>query len=447
VLKRHPRVRDAVVVLHGDASGEKRLVAYVAEERLRLNATELRDFLKAKLPDYMLPAAIVVLKKFPLNSNGKIDRHALPEPGATRGEKMFVGPRDSVEAQLVAIWESALGMQPIGVTDDFFQIGGHSLLAVRIFTEIERTLGKNLPLATLFQMPTIEKLAAALRQKGWKPTWQPIVAIQSSGSRPPFFAVHGGFGAVLFYSHLARCLGAEQPLYGLQAQGLDGGPIEHTSVEAMATYYLEEMRSVQPHGPYYFGGYSFGGFVAFEMAQQLRAAGEQVALVALFDSYNQGRRYSLAERIRLRLRARELSSPGEKLQYLMRRAWGKLGAILVQSHNDAQRLLHKSKQLNGGSVSTEPRGLHVVHLANRRALAAYKLHAYPGKITLFHAENPDDGYEYLAVHGWTQFAKGGIEIHEVPGEHQTIFAQPNVRVLAEKLDACIRVALAENIRP
>jgi acyl carrier protein len=189
VLKRHPRVRDAAVVLHGDASGEKRLVAYVADERLRLNATELRDFLKAKLPDYMLPAAIVVLKKFPLNSNGKIDRHALPEPGATSGEKVFVGPRDSVEAQLVAIWESALGMQPISVTDDFFQIGGHSLLAVRIFTEIERTLGKNLPLATLFQIPTIEKLAAALRQKGWKPAWQPIVVIQPSGSRPPFYSI------------------------------------------------------------------------------------------------------------------------------------------------------------------------------------------------------------------------------------------------------------------
>jgi thioesterase domain-containing protein len=246
--------------------------------------------------------------------------------------------------------------------------------------------------------------------------------------------------AVLFYSDLARCLGAEQPLYGLQAQGLDGGPLEHTSVEAMAKYYLEEMRSVQPHGPYYFGGYSFGGFVAFEMAQQLRAAGEQVALVALFDAYNQGRRYSLAERIRLRLRARELSSPDEKLKYLMQRAWGKL-----QSNEIAQKLRHKSKQLNGAPVSTEPRSLHVVHLANRRALAAYKLHAYPGKITLFHAENPDDGYEYLADHGWTQIAKGGIEIHKIPGEHQTIFAQPNVRALAEKLDACIRVALAENI--
>jgi thioesterase domain-containing protein len=227
---------------------------------------------------------------------------------------------------------------------------------------------------------------------------------------------------------------------------LDGSPIEHTSVEAMATYYLEEMRSVQPHGPYYFGGYSFGGFVAFEMAQQLRAAGEQVALVVLFDTYNGWRRSSLAERIRLRLRARELSSPGKKLQYLVLRAWGKLGAILVKSHEDAQKLLHRFKRLNGARVSTEPHGLHVVHQAHMSALAAYKLHAYPGRITLFRAENPYNGYEYLADHGWTQFAKGGIEIHEVPGEHDTIFAQPNVRALAGKLDACIRAALAENIR-
>jgi amino acid adenylation domain-containing protein len=446
VLKQHPGVRDAVVLLQGDAPGEKRLVAYVADERLRLNATELRDFLKSKLPDYMLPAKIVVLEKFPLNSNGKIDRHALPKPGATRCEKVFVGARDSVEAQLVAVWESALGIQPIGVTDDFFQIGGHSLMAAHIFTEIESTLGKNLPLATLFQTPTIEKLAAALRQKGWKPTWKPIVAIQSNGSRPPFFGVHGGFGAVLFYSDLARCLGAEQPLYGIQAQGLDGGPIEHTSVEAMATYYIEEMRSVQPNGPYFFGGYSFGGFVAFEMAQQLRAAGEQVALVVLFDTYNRWRRCSLAERIRFRLRARELSSPGKKLQYLMQRTWGKLGAILVKSHEDAQKLLHKLKKLNLGRVSTEPRGLHVVHRAHMSALAAYKLHAYSGRITVFRAEKPYNGYEYVDDHGWTRFAKGGIEIHEVPGEHDTIFAPPNVRALAEKLDACIRPALAENTR-
>jgi amino acid adenylation domain-containing protein len=446
VLKEHPAAHDAVVVVRQNEMADKRLVAYIAGDRSRLSVPELRDLLKAKLPDYMLPSAIVVLEKFPLNANGKIDRPALPEPVASRGETEFVGPRDILEAQLAAIWESALGMKPIGVTDDFFEMGGDSFVAMHIFMELERTLGKNLPLATLFPLPTIEKLAAALHQQGWKPDWSPIVAIQSRGSRPPFFCIHGGFGSVLFYGQLARCLGAEQPLYGLQAEGLDGGPIKHTSIHAMAAHYIEEMRKVQQRGPYLFGGYSFGGVVAFEIAHQLRAAGEEVALVVLFDTFdprNRARHYSLVERIRLRLQEREHSSRAEKLRYLVQCAWGKVGATLAKRDEDAANVLYKTRQLNSGAGSTPPRALDVVQMANKRAFSAYKLNPYPGRVTLFRAKDPDDGYEYAADYGWSALAKGGVEIHNIPGEHQEIFAQPNVRELAKKLDACLRAALAE----
>ena len=447
VLKEHPTVHDAVVMSRQDKWGDKRLVAYVAGDPSALDTTELRDLLKAHLPNYMLPSAIVVLEKFPLNSNGKIDRYGLPRPVAGRGRTTFTGPRDTLEAQLAAIWESALGLEAVGVTDDFFEICGDSLRAMRIFIEIEKTLGKNLPLATLFQMPTIEKLAAAIRTQDWKPQWSPTIAIQSRGSRPPFFCVHGGFGGVLFYGQLARCLGAEQPLYGLQAEGLDGGPIEHKSIREMAAYYIEEMRRVQPHGPYLFGGYSFGGFVAFEIAQQLWAAAEQVALIALFDAFDPRRRAlrsSLAERIKWRLLSLDRSSRG-KLQFLVQCASAKIGASFAKWQGDARNLLSKAKQLNGGAPSTQLRALDLVQRANRRALTAYKLHPYPGRITLFRSQDTGDGYEYPADYGWTQFAKGGIQIHEVPGEHQTIFAQPNVRTLAARLDVCIRAALAESI--
>jgi amino acid adenylation domain-containing protein len=448
VLKQHPEARDAVVVLQGGASAEERLVAYVAGERSRLNATELRDFLKTKLPNYMLPSAVVVLEKFPLNSNGKIDRQAFPQPVLTRGERVFVGPRDGLEAQLIAIWESALSIQPIGVTDDFFEIGGHSLLAVRMLSEIERILGKNLPLATLLQTPTIQTLAAALRQQDWKPTWSPLVAIQPRGSRPPFFGVHGGCGTVLFYSELVQWLGADQPLYGLQAQGLDGGAIEHTSVEAIAKYYIEEICKIQPHGPYFLGGYSLGGVVAFEIAQQLRAAGEQVALLVLFETRNPvrpARRYSFAERMRLRLRALELSPRSTKLRYFTQRAWGKVGDYMTEWRKNTQRLVYRVKQLNGGPVSAEQRGVHV-QMAHERTVAAYRPHAYPGRITLLRVENPDDGCEHASDYGWIEFAQDGVHIHNVPGAHLTIFARANMRALAEILDACIRAALAENIR-
>jgi thioesterase domain-containing protein len=290
-------------------------------------------------------------------------------------------------------------------------------------------------------MPTIEKFAAALQDQGWKPIWTPIVAIQSHGSRPPFFCVHGGFGGVLFYGQLARCLGTEQPLYGLQAEGLDNGPIEHTSIQSMAEYYIEENGGVQPHGPYSLGGYSFGGIVAFEMAQQLRAQGEEVALVVLFDALDPrkwARRLSLTEWIRSWLQIKELLSRVRLFKDLLQRAGRKIGAILAKGQMDVRNLLDKAKKLNPGSSSTQEHALRVVQLANRRALSAYELHPYPGRVTLFRAEGPDNASPFGAESGWTEFAKGGIQIHQIPGEHQKIFAQPNVRTLAEKLDACLR---------
>jgi amino acid adenylation domain-containing protein len=427
VLNRHPAVHGAVVIARQNNPEENRLVAYVAGDLSRLKVPELRASLKAKLPSYMVPSAIVLLEKFPLNLNGKIDRRALPAPSLVRCEEKLVEARNTLEAQLVAIWERALGTEPIGINDNFFEIGGDSLLALRIFTEIQKTMGKNLPLATLFQMPTIEKLADALRQEGWKPNWRPMVAVQPHGSRPPFFCVHGGFGGVLFYGQLARCLGSDQPLYGLQAEGLDGGPISHPTIPSMATYYLSEMRRVQPHGPYLFGGYSFGGVVAFEMAHQLHAIGEEVALLVLFDTldyHNLPRPHSLTQRIRLGLQGRAFSPSGERLQLLLQRTWSKLTSKL------ANRLRNTNDFVQ------------VVQMSNLQALSNYRLRPYPGRITLFRAEHRDDGCAHTADNGWTDYAEGGIEIHNVPGEHEAIFNQPNVRVLAEKLDACIEGVLS-----
>jgi yersiniabactin nonribosomal peptide synthetase len=444
VLSEHPATEDALVTVRQDKWGDKRLVAYVAGDPSRLKSTELRDLLKAKLPDYMLPSAIVVLKRFPLNSNGKIDRQALPEPGAAKSDKTFIGPRYTLEAQLCAIWENVLGIAPIDVTDNFFEIGGDSFLALRIFIEIERLLDKNLPLAILFQAPTIEKLTLALGEQGWKPTFSPLVAIQSSGSRPPFFCVHGGFGGILFYGQLARCLGPEQPLYGLQAEGLDGGPIEHTSIPAMAAYYLQEVRKVQPQGPYFFGGYSFGGFVAFEMAQQLREAGENVALVVLFDTRIRKGNNSLVKRIRLRWRALTLKARREKFQYVLECVEVVVGRILEKWYQGAPNLFYKAKELGGGAEEAiaKLRAADVVQRTNSRTLAAYKVRPYPGRVTLFRAAHPESVYRFGLDNGWTKFAGGGLQVYEVPGEHQTIFAQPNVRTLAGELDACIRASIA-----
>ena len=435
VLKEHPAIDDALVMARPNQSGENRLIAYAAGDTSRLKVEKLRTLLKSKLPGYMLPSAIVTLEKLPLNLNGKVDRQALPYPSVKRANP-FIGPQNTLEAQLAAIWEGAMGIESIGVTDNFFELGGDSLVAAKLFAEIEKVLGQKLPLTTLFQAPTIEKLATTLIQEGWKPDWSPLVAVWPHGSRPPFFCVHGGFGGVLFYGQLARALSVEQPLYALQAEGLDGSPIGHPTIPSMAAHYLDEVRQVQSQGPYFLGGYSFGGVVAFEMAHQLRAAGEEVALLVLFDAadYNTPlRRYSLADRIDLDWQSRALRSQPEKLPHLLRRTANRLRAILGQRLQYALASLRLVKTRKGAPVSA----LDLVQRSNRHALSNYELRPYPGQVTLFRAEDPDDGYIHPIDNGWAKYAPGGLQIYKVPGQHQEIFSQPNVGVLAEKLEICL----------
>ncbi len=447
VLAQHPAVREAVVVVREHAFSDKRLLAYVAGELSELDNTVLRDFLKEKLPDFMVPSNIMALEELPLNANGKVDRRALPEPIAPQNKKVSVPPRDPLETQLVAIWEKVMRIQPIGVTDDFFELGGHSLMATRIFSEIKTMLEKNLPLATLFQVPTIEKLAAALREQGWKPR-SPLVSIQPRGSRPPFFAVHGAGGEVLFYSGLARCLGDVQPFFGLQAEGLDGCAMRHTSIEAIAGHYIQEVRRVQAHGPYFLGGYCTGGIIAFEMAQQLCASGEKVALLVLFDTNNPERplrHSSIRKRIRLAVNEASGLPPNKKARYLALRVKERLkweAGRLQKTGYDLLELLYTAlrpatKKNHGGL--TPP-----VWIMLERAETKYKPRAYPGRIVLFRP-TACDGYEYSPDRGWSELAEHGLEIHDIPGKHPTIFnplfEHRHMPVIAEKLDACIRTAL------
>ena len=248
-------------------------------------ADELRRFLKDKLPEYMVPAVVVLLEALPVTPNGKVDRRALPAPDRSRPEleKAFVAPRDDLELQLAQIWEEVLGVRPVGVTDNFFELGGHSLLAVRLFALIEKRLGKKLPLTAVFQGATVEHLADLLRQQATPGPQSSLVAIQPGGSKRPLFLVHPAGGQVFPYVHLAQFLGPDQPCYGLQARGLEDGQDPHTRIEDMAAYYIQAMQTVQPTGPYLLGGWSMGGVVAFEMAQQLHAQGQRVALLALLD--------------------------------------------------------------------------------------------------------------------------------------------------------------------
>jgi amino acid adenylation domain-containing protein len=283
-LARHPGVARAVAVAQQDEALGARLVAYVVPTGVPVTSAGLRRFVAQSLPDYMVPSVIVAVETLPLTPNGKIDRKALPPPPRERSdEQPYVEPRNDLERQLVAIWEDVLDLRPIGVHDDFFDLGATSIVAASLFARIQHDLGRGLPLGAIFRAPTVEALAGLIAEGGDAPGWTSLVAIQPHGSRLPFFCVHGGAGTILHLQQLARRLGDDQPFYGLQSRGLYGGAAPLRTVAAMADHYLAEIRTVQPQGPYRLGGYCFGSLVAYEMAQRLVAGGEEVSVLATFN--------------------------------------------------------------------------------------------------------------------------------------------------------------------
>ncbi len=283
VLNQHPLVHESVAVAREDTPGDKRLVAYIVPNREPAPAIrELRSLLKEKLPSYMVPSAYVLLNSLPLTLNGKVDRRALPDPGRTEQQEYneYVAPRDETERVLCRVWSEVLGVHRVGLDDDFFAIGGHSLLAAKLFARLDEEFGRSLSLGVLFTAPTVRLLAECYRTSVGSKGSPVIVPLSTGGALPPVFAVPGVFGNVVGFEALARELGSEQPFYGLQSVGLDGTEAPVDSIGEMAKLYLTEMRSVHP-GPYAIIGACFGATVAYEMARQLLEGGEEVAFLGL----------------------------------------------------------------------------------------------------------------------------------------------------------------------
>ena len=451
-LEQHPAVRKAIVLARHDAPGDSsaapgtdsRLVAYVVPKQMPgPTVSELRSFLKERLLEHMLPSAFVFLDALPLTPNGKVDRAALPAPEQLRPElgKVLVTPRDQVECQLVRIWEEVLGVQPVGIGDDFFALGGHSLLGIRLFARIEKELGTKLPVSLLFQSPTVERLAQAIRGVEASPDWSILVPIQTGGARPPFFCVHGFGGGVLGYAELARLLGPAQPFYGLQAHGLSGRDDPDAQIEHMAARYLQAMRIVQPKGPYYVGGYCYGGVVAFEIARQLRAHGEQVALLAVLEGYALRRSEAIKQLWRPRALARFVLNLPYWLQDTLHRpdARQRLVADLRSRiwHNDERRVWDaRVAQIIGvdlrdeSSIPEAQRRLMAVHL---QAIREYRPQVYPGALTLFRVRALSPSRSYDPEMGWGRFAMGGVEVRMTAGAHYNMLESPYVETLAATL--------------
>jgi thioesterase domain-containing protein len=453
VLMDHPAIAQVATFAAPDVLlGEEIAAAVVLREHTSATEREIQEFAATRLADFKVPRRVIILKEIPKGPTGKLQRIGLaeklgfttPDPARPKQERAFVAPRDALELQLTKIWEKVLAIKPIGIKDNFFDLGGYSLLAVRLFEEIDRATGKNLPLATLFQALTVEQLADTLRQEGWSAFWSPLVAIQSNGSNPPFFFIHAVSGNVLHYRYLSRYLGPDQPFYGLQAQGLDGKQAPHTRIEDMAALYIKEIRTLQPEGPYLLGGGSSGGVVAFEMAQQLHAQGQKVALLALFDTYFLGdlsyppspalcrsTTYNFVQKVDRHLGNLLLLRPQDRLSYIL----GIVGRIKTRIGRKVQGITYKGYPQSEGSISHT---LQEVLKANRQALSNYIPQVYPGRITLFLSREAPERSCYDRRLGWNEMATGGLEVCVVPGNHETLFGEPHVRILAEKLRVCLQ---------
>ena len=411
-------------------------------------------------PTYIIP---IEKEAIPRTATGKIQRLQLKqslEAGEfdailkqtneiiqQEAEETFVAPRDELELQLTKIWEEVLDIHRIGVHDNFFDLGGQSLLAVRLFTEIEKTFQKNLPLAALFQAPTVAELAKILSQEKWSSSWYSFVPIQPRGDKIPLFAIHLLGEGLSFYRPLASYLGQRQPIYGLN-YGLAArkGNEEEVSLpptKDLAAHYIKEMQAFQPQGPYVLLGVSNGGNVAFEMAKQLHAQGQTVAKLILFDTIHPNFKLppnwknmssfqklilDLIRHIDIHWGNLLLFEPKERLPYVLNKVknlstkrlpqLSKTLSLSIRSF--VSNVTRKQQEMNSPSVS--PQG--------------YIPQAYPGKITLFKAKHTDETYSD-PTNGWEGVAEEGLEIYNIHGAHSQILSEPSVRILARKLKDCL----------
>ncbi|MGL4883236.1 MAG: thioesterase domain-containing protein, partial [Waterburya sp.] len=467
-LGSHSLVSNCVVVAREDVPGDKRLVAYIVAENNAPTVKELRQFLELTLPQYMIPSHFVILDQFPLTPNGKIDRRALPAPEIETSTENFIAPRNELEQKLALIWQEILNLEAISVQDNFFELGGHSLLAVQLFDKIEKTFERKLPLATLFQAPTIETLGEMLASTEMK-VWDSLVLLKRGNlNQAPLFLVHDANGETIMYSGLANHLQDERPVYGIRPYSQEGFPILHTRIPDMANHYIQEMRKVQPQGPYLVGGLCAGGIVAFEIACQLQAQGEQVPFVAIIDAIDveelnlddyvlQNRMSSLSRAIG---KKSEMSGR-HQIVYVLKTLIKKIkNLIIYETIAKVDEIKHKLKimllryYLDRGLAL--PKFCQNISVKNAYEMAReeYNPPTFQGRLTLWRAMgNPnsykafDDAAAVLVskdpLFGWGKRSTNGVESFDIPGGHYSMLQEPNVQMMAEKMQAYINFALAD----
>lgn len=444
-----PGVSRATVVAVSAKSSDKSLFCfYVSGPDTRVTDDQLRSHLQASLPAYMVPAHYRSVDAIPLTANGKADRKRLTELGAQSlsGQAAVSEPLHEVEQALLGMFRSVLGIESVSLDDDFFAIGGHSLAAARLFAKIEEQFGAKLPLATMFKAPTIRQLATLVRDRAGAEEWSPLVAIRTEGNRRPLFLVHAIGGNVLSYKRLDAHLPTDQPIYAFQAAGLKDNRADAITIEEMAYNYISALRSVQPEGPYYLGGFSAGGVVAYEMAQQLVRQGEQVATLILFDS-------SVIPSVGASIRARKFRRAA--LRSLQVTLWNIRYLLRTDIWSFARQKAHNFRmnwrillyQLRSASRTPHEGGSSSLALTIEEsfvsALEQYTPELYSGRVILFRTID-SDSFNPEAALGWNELVPTGIDVVKVQGDHDTMFLEPQVEMLGREITAYLDMGAEES---
>ncbi|RZL44230.1 MAG: amino acid adenylation domain-containing protein, partial [Pedobacter sp.] len=454
MISKQNGIKQAVVLAREDVAGDKRLIAYVtleddASEKVMVNSDEkginvskeiiqnMKNNLNEILPAYMVPEDFIALKSFPLTPNAKIDRKALPKP---RNKKIAVKTNQKLsltknEELVRDIWEDALTLTDLKAEDDFFELGGHSLIAVKVMVAIEKKTGKRLPLATLFNNSTIEKLAKQLADNEPAEKWDTLVAIKTGGKKDPIFLIHGGGLNILLFRTISKYFDSEQPVYGLQALGLNHETEIPETMAEIAARYVKEILQVHPDGPYIIAGYSLGGFIGFEMAKQLKEMGKEIKLLGIMDTYA-GNNDVIESKLTHTLQKIKrqfhkvpfftksfIQNPKEALEYQMIISKKRIDKLVSPDAIDTKDVLTEYE-------------LKIYRKYNT-AHNNYILQPADLKIALFRVSKRLYYLDDLVNLGWGKFAKKGVSVHEIPGDHKTFLFPPYDKQFAEILQKTI----------
>ncbi len=437
-------VKDAVVIAREDAEENQELVAYIVankEEVYRNNEVDissLRDFLRSKLPEHMVPGRVVFVKFFPLTTSGKVDRKSLSDPENLQSETVgvMIRPRNPLEFQMTQLWEETLQRSSLNVTDNFFEVGGHSLLAVRLMAKVEKTFGKRIPLTALFQEGTIENLTSLVKESSDYHNFSPLVELQSHGEKTPFYCVHPAGGNVLCFFEMGKIIGRNRPVYGLQSKGIDGEAEPLDSVEAMASYYLDELLKLQPEGPYCLGGYSFGVHVAFEMARQLVDHGKKVGTLVILDTpglWQDEDPDGLVDDTRLL--AHIVSQIESHFESHLRITYEDLVGLDEESqYNLIIERMKENRILPEDGSQKQLTGLVRVFKMNSQAMDIYRPEMYAGDITVFATKSLRDRFASDDSLRWGELTTGEVRVVAIPGDHSSFLKSPHVEAFAEELE-------------